>query len=53
MGKENQKHVLQGVEGYNSVAANIENLPDDEMIVAYEDFFRKVIRAGNKEETEE
>lgn len=44
---------MQGLEGYNSVGANTESIPEDEMIVAYEDFFRKVIRAGVKEETEE
>jgi len=35
------------VDGYTSVGFD-ENIPDDDFIVAYEDFFRKVIRAGVK-----
>jgi hypothetical protein len=42
---------LKGAEGYNSVGAT-EEIPDDEFIVAYDDFFRKVIRVSAKEETE-
>ena len=44
---------LRGIQNYESVNCIPENIPDDDFIVAYEDLFRKVIRANVKEETEE
>ena len=40
--------MLTGIQGYESVGSIIETIPDDDFIIAYEDLFRKVIRAPTK-----